>query len=88
MGELTKLNNAGKLSPGPIYNYTDQIKYQHPPGWSFGNAERQASDKPRYDFYENAAFLDDPISADLSRKPKPLAPKIGTEPRMQLNTLE
>ena len=27
MGELTKLNNAGKQSPGPIYNYQDEIKY-------------------------------------------------------------
>ena len=24
--------------------------------------------KPKYDFYENAAFLDDPINADLARK--------------------
>jgi len=23
MGELTKLSNAGKNSPGPIYNYQD-----------------------------------------------------------------
>lgn len=28
MGELTKLNNAGKQSPGPIYNYKDQVKYK------------------------------------------------------------
>ena len=28
MGELTKLNNAGKMSPGPMYGYTDEIKYQ------------------------------------------------------------
>ncbi len=28
MGELTKLSNAGKQSPGPIYNYHDQIKYE------------------------------------------------------------
>jgi hypothetical protein len=27
MGELTKLNNAGKNSPGPIYNYQEDIKY-------------------------------------------------------------
>ena len=39
-------------------------------------------DKPKYDFYENAAFLDDPISADLARKEKCKAPKIGTEPRV------
>ena len=41
-------------------------------------------DKPKYDFYENAAFLDDPISADLAQKPKCNAPKIGTEPRVHL----
>jgi len=82
LGELTKLNNAGKNSPGPVYNYQDEIKYQHPPGWSFGNAERVGVDKPRYDFYENAAFLDDPLQADATRKPRCKAPKIGTEPRM------
>lgn len=27
MGELTKTDNAGKNSPGPIYDYQDQIKY-------------------------------------------------------------
>ena len=49
---------------------------------------RSENDKPKYDFYENAIFLDDPISADHTRKPKCTAPKIGTEPRMPLNTLE
>jgi hypothetical protein len=45
-------------------------------------------DKPRYDFYENNMFLDDPIQADLNRKTKCFAPKIGTEPRVRLfNTL-
>lgn len=39
-------------------------------------------EKPRYDFYENALFLDDPIQADLNRKPRQCAPKIGTEPRV------
>ena len=38
--------------------------------------------KPKYDFYENAMFLDDPLQADLSRKEKCKAPKIGTEPRV------
>jgi len=33
-------------------------------------------------------FLDDPQAADIARKPSMLAPKIGTEPRMPLNTLE
>ena len=55
------------------------------PNWAFGTAERMGSDKPKYDFYENAMFLDDPLNADLARKPKCTAPKIGTEPRV--NTL-
>ena len=41
-----------------------------------------AEEKPRYDFYENALFLDDPIQADLNRKKRTCAPKIGTEPRV------
>jgi hypothetical protein len=40
------------------------------------------ADKPRYDFYENAMFLDDPLAADISRKHRCTAPKIGTEPRV------
>jgi hypothetical protein len=28
MGELTKQNGAGKQSPGPIYQYQDEVKYQ------------------------------------------------------------
>ena len=44
--------------------------------------------KPKYDFYENGLFLDDPITADLNRKARTCAPKIGTEPRMQSNNLE
>ena len=39
--------------------------------------------KPKYDFYENNMFLDDPMAADLSRKDKCKAPKIGTEPRVK-----
>ena len=27
MGELTKTNNFGKQSPGPIYNFRDDVKY-------------------------------------------------------------
>ena len=38
--------------------------------------------KPKYDFYESNMFLDDPMAADLSRKEKCKAPKIGTEPRV------
>jgi len=41
-----------------------------------------AEEKPKYDFYENALFLDDPIQADLNRKQRTCAPKIGTEPRV------
>lgn len=40
------------------------------------------TDKPKYDFYENAMFLDDPTQADLARKARCTAPKIGTEPRV------
>ena len=58
--------------------------YLQPPGWSFGTADRTGGDRPKYDHYENAAFLDDPISADVARKPKCLAPKIGTEPRVNI----
>jgi hypothetical protein len=46
-----------------------------------GTGERIGEDKPKYDFYENALFLDDPMEADLSRKTRCKAPKIGTEPR-------
>lgn len=28
MGELTKNNNAGKQSPGPVYCYQDEVKYK------------------------------------------------------------
>lgn len=56
MGELTKTNNAGKQSPGPIYNYQDQNKYIKPPGWGFGTSDKMGADKPRYDFYENVGF--------------------------------
>lgn len=84
------------MSPGPVYNYDDTIKYQkvrtkihninqkQNPGWGFGSAEKMSSIKPKYDFYENALFLDDPLNADASRKPKAVAHKIGTEPRVIL----
>jgi len=39
-------------------------------------------EKPKYDFYENALFLDDPIQANNNRRGRVCAPKIGTEPRM------
>ena len=53
-----------------------------------GTEVRVGEDKPKYDFYENALFLDDPIEADQNRKPRVRAPKIGTEPRFQGNNLE
>ena len=53
------------------------------PHWGFGTAGRMASDKPKYDFYENAMFQDDPLTADITRKKRVLAPKIGTEPRVR-----
>ena len=53
------------------------------PKFQFGLAARLAEEKPKYDFYENALFLDDPIEADINRKARCLAPKIGTEPRFQ-----
>jgi len=37
--------------------------------------------KPKYDFYENAIFIDDPVEANNSRRPRVCAAKIGTEPR-------
>lgn len=40
------------------------------------------TEKPKYDFYENALFLDDPVAADLNRKHKTGVTKIGTEPRV------
>ena len=53
-----------------------------------GTEVRVGEDKPKYDFYENALFLDDPQEADISRKPRVRAPKIGTEPRFASNNLE
>jgi hypothetical protein len=41
--------------------------------------------KPKYDFYENNLFHDDPLQADIARKEKCKAPKIGTEPRVKLS---
>ena len=62
-----------------LLNFTIQL-----PNWGFGTSERMSKDKPKYDFYENAMFLDDAPQADLSRKPRCAAPKIGTEPRVSI----
>ena len=56
------------------------------PKFTFGNAQKLPTEKPKYDFYENALFLDDPITADLNRKPKQGVAKIGTEPRVSAST--
>ena len=65
LGELTKTDNAGKNSPGPnIYKYDDTVKYDQQPAWSMGTEVRIGEDQPKYDFYENALFLDDPTEAD------------------------
>ena len=53
------------------------------PKFGFSQAPRVPEQKPKYDFYENALFLDDPIVADNNRRERCCAPKIGTEPRMQ-----
>ena len=57
------------------------------PHWGFGTAERMGVQKVKYDFYENAMFLDDPLAADISRKGRCTAPKIGTEPRVRASNL-
>lgn len=43
-----------------------------------------SKDKPKYDFYENNMFLDDPLTADINRKESVKGPKIGTEPRVNI----
>jgi len=53
-----------------------------------GTEVRVGEDKPRYDFYDNALFLDDPVEADIGRKARVLAPKVGTEPRFSGSNLE
>ena len=79
--ELAKVDAAGKASPGPAYMYDDANKYDAGPAWSLGTEVRVGEDKPRYDFYENALFLDQPTEADAARRPRCRAPKVGTEPR-------
>ena len=88
MGDLTKTDNAGKHAPGPVYKFEDKIKYDKMPEWAMGTEVRMGEDKPRYDHYENALFLDDPIQACLGRKPRCTAPKIGTQPRFVGSNLE
>lgn len=89
MGEISK-KNFGKVSPGPIYDgaINNTSKYKDGPKFGFGTSGRDAEIKPKYDFYENGFIIDDPEQADLTRKPRCTAPKIGTEPRMPLSSLE
>jgi hypothetical protein len=47
-----------------------------------GTGSRMKVERAKYDFYENALFLDDPTTANNNRRPRVCAPKIGTEPRM------
>lgn len=80
---------ASKHSPGPIYDVRDdKRKYQAPPQWGFGTSTKMGAIKPKYDFYENERFLDDPIEADHARQSRCCAPKIGTEPKMPAQNLE
>lgn len=81
---MTEIENIGKNSPGPQLTHDqDGTKFDNAPNWSMGTEARNPDQKPKYDFYENALFLDDPIEADLARKARCTAPKVGTEPRFQ-----
>lgn len=66
--EMAKNANAAKHSPGPGYLYEDQTKYHNAPNFGFGTSSKMAPLKPKYDFYENERFIDDPIEADHTRK--------------------
>ena len=86
--EMAANINKGRHSPGPIYTYKDEDKYKKGPKWGFGTDTKMKPIKPKYDFYENDRFFDDPVEADHNRKKKTLAPKFGTEPRMPVNIFE
>lgn len=88
LGELTKQENFGKKSPGPVYQFEEVIKYPQEPLFSFGHETKLGPIKPKYDHYANDMFLDDPVAANLRRRPRACAPKIGTEPRMPPTSLE
>ena len=68
--EMAKTQFASKHAPGPGYVYKDDIKYQTQPNFSFGTESKMDKLKPKYDFYENDRFIDDPIEADHARKRK------------------
>lgn len=87
--EMAANLNRGKHSPGPVYEYNDENKYKKLPKWGFGTDAKMKPIKPKYDHYENDnRFLDDPLTSDLTRKTRVLAPKFGTEPRMPVNSFE
>ena len=86
--EMASNANKGKHSPGPIYDYNDKDKYKEAPKFGFGTDSKMKPIKPKYDFYENDRFFDDPQEADVNRKKKVLAPKFGTEPRFAVNAFE
>ena len=75
--------NIGRGSPAPTYEYTDNIKYKEMPSFSFGQEGRLTDTKAKYDHYDHVLFFDEPAEADNKRRPTYVAPKIGTEPRMQ-----
>ena len=68
--EMARNANACKHSPGPAYFYDDPTKYAKQPNFGFGTSDKIAQVKPKYDFYENDRFIDDPIEADHARKPR------------------
>jgi hypothetical protein len=68
--EMAKTQFASKHSPGPCYMYENDPKYDQAPNFGFGTAGKMQPIKPKYDFYENDRFIDDPIEADHARKRK------------------
>lgn len=63
------------------------MKIFQDPNWGFGTSEKMPAIKPKFDFYDNVGFMDDPLTADTIRKPKTIAHKIGTEPRVNNKSL-
>ena len=68
--EMAKTQFASKHSPGPCYIYEDDTKFKTAPNFGFGTAPKMHEIKPKFDFYENDRFIDDPIEADHARKKK------------------
>ncbi|CAI2375408.1 unnamed protein product [Moneuplotes crassus] len=83
--EMAKTQFASKHSPGPVYVYQDDTKYQAAPKFGFGTAPKIEPTKPKYDYYEIDKIIDYPIEADKARKKRCCVPKIGTEPRMPVS---